>query len=90
MKNILLLTIVLFGITACNTSSNTQNTLPISIACNNTDDTSNYQVLQSGDIISKPETLHKEVSTAPEVKIFHTEDGVKKVCLQSGTAIILR
>ena len=86
MKNILLLTLIALGFTACNSDSDTKESIPLTAKCT----TSDYQVLQSGDIISKPETLHDESSVEPVVKIIHTEDGLKKVCIQSGTAVILR
>jgi len=93
MKNILLLTLISIGFTSCNSSGGGKEsstiTIDITIQCNSTDDTSTYQILQSGDVISKPKTLQK-IATEPEVEIFHTEDGVKKVCLKSGTAVILR
>jgi len=74
MKNILLLTIAILGITACNSSSgNTKKSIALTSKCSDTNDTSNYQVLQSGDIVSKPETLNTE-----------------NVCIKSGTAVILR
>ena len=86
MKNILLLTIISFGFVACNSTSSTKESIPLSAKCS----TPAYQVLQSGDIVSKPETLHEQSSTAPEIEIIHTENGLKKVCIKSGTAIILR
>lgn len=90
MKKILLLTIIALVLSACNsTSSDTKESIALT-NCNDTDNTTNYQVLQSGDTISKPETLHEESSSEPEVEIFHTEDGMKKVCIKSGTAVILR
>lgn len=90
MKKIILYTLLALILSACNsTSSDTKESIALS-KCNNTDDTTNYQVLQSGDTISKPETLHDDSTIEPEVEIFHTEDGMKKVCLKSGTAVILR
>ena len=88
MKNILLLTLISFGFVACNTDSSTKESIPLSAKCS----TPAYQVLQSGDIVSKPETLHDGLSTStePEVEIVHTEDGLKKICIKSGTAVILR
>ena len=91
MKNILILTIALLAFTACgSTSSDTQESIALTTPCNSKNDTSDYQTLQAGDVISKPETLHDEVAVEPEVEIFHTEDGMKKVCIKSGTAVILR
>jgi len=91
MKNILLLTLISLGFTSCNSSGGGKETIAITVQCNSTDDTSNYQVLKSGDVISKQETLKEGViSSVPKVEIFHSEDGMKKVCLKSGTAIILR
>ena len=91
MKKIILYTLLALVLSACNsTSSDTKESIALT-KCNNTDDTTNYQVLQSGDIVSKPETLHDDAtSSEPEVEIFHTEDGMKKVCIKSGTAVILR
>ena len=88
MKNILLLTIISFGFIACNSSTSTKNSTPITVSCDSPK--SSYQVLQSGDIISKAETLYKDTSVAPMVKIVHREDGLKTVCINSGTAVILR
>lgn len=84
MKNILLLTIVALGMTACNAKKS------VALAgC--TGDTSTYQVLHSGDVIANAETpQNNKKVTEPEVEIFHTEDGVKKACTKSGTAMILR
>jgi len=91
MKNILLLTLIALGFTSCNSSGNGKESIALTVQCNSTDDTSNYQVLQSGDAISTRETLHgKAITSAPEVEIFHTEDGLKKICLKTGTAVILR
>ena len=91
MKNILLITLLALGFTACNSSGEGKASIPLTIKCNSTDDTSTYQILQSGDVISKPETLYDDrILSEPEVEIFHTEDGFKKVCIKSGTAIILR
>ena len=91
MKNIILLTLIALGFTACNSSGDGKESISLTAKCNDTDDTTNYQVLQSGDTISKPETLHDDAtSSEPEVEIFHTEDGMKKVCIKSGTAVILR
>ena len=81
MKNILILTIALLAFTAC---SDKGSAIALTAPCNSTNDTTDYQVLQSGDVIAKSS------STEPEVEIFHTEDGLKKVCIQSGTAMILR
>jgi hypothetical protein len=86
MKNILLLTLVSFGFLACNSDSATKKSIPLTAKCS----TAEYQVLQSGDVVSKPETLNAETSAEPVVKIIHTEDGLKKVCLKSGSAVILR
>lgn len=87
MKNILLLTLITLGFTACNSSSSTKESIPLTAKCS----TPAYQVLQSGDVLSKPETLHNDATaTAPQIEILHTEDGLKKVCLKSGTAVILR
>ncbi|MFK5976359.1 MAG: hypothetical protein QM493_07620, partial [Sulfurovum sp.] len=75
------------GFTACNSTSSTKESIPLTAKCT----TPAYQVLQSGDVISKPETLHDDATTnEPEVEIIHTEDGLKKVCIKSGTAVILR
>jgi len=91
MKNILLITLITLGFTACNSSGDGKESIAITIPCNSTDDTSTYQVLQSSDAISKSETLHEDkISSEPEVEIFHTQDGLKKVCIKSGTAVILR
>ena len=90
MKNILLTTIALLGITACNSTSSGKQSIEITAKCNNTNDTSSYQLLQSGDIVSKPETLHDGSASAPQIKVIHLENGTKKVCLVSGTAVILR
>ena len=88
MKKIILYTLLALVLSACNsTSSDTKESIALS-KC--TGDTSSYQVLQSGDTISKPETLHDDSTIEPEVEIFHTEDGMKKVCIKSGTAVILR
>jgi len=89
MKNILLTTIALLGITACNSTSSGKQSIEITAKCNN-NDTSSYQLLQSGDIVSKPETLHDGSASAPEIKVIHLENGTKKVCLVSGSAVILR
>lgn len=92
MKKIILYTLLALVLSACNsTSSDTKESIALTAPCNTTDDTTNYQVLQSGDIVSKPETLHNDAtSNEPEIEIIHTEDGMKKVCLKSGTAVILR
>ena len=91
MKKIILYTLLALVLSACNsTSSDTKESIALTAKCNDTDNTTDYQVLQSGDIVSKPETLHDESSVEPEIEIFHTEDGMKKVCLKSGTAVILR
>ena len=91
MKKIILYTLLALVLSACkSTSSDTKESITLS-KCNDTDNTTNYQVLQSGDTVSKPETLHNDTTTSePEVEIFHTEDGMKKVCIKSGTAVILR
>ena len=86
MKNILLLTLASFGFLACNSNTATKKSIPLTAKCS----TAEYQVLQSGDVVSKPETLNAETSAEPVVKIIHTEDGLKKVCLKSGSAVILR
>lgn len=91
MKNILLLSLLAVGFTACGTTdSDNKEMITLTAVCNSTDDMSNYQVLQSGDTLSQEETLHQSSSAEPEVEIFHTEDGLKKVCIKSGTAVILR
>lgn len=90
MKNILRLTIISLGFTACNTTGGTQESIAVTINCNTNKDTTNYQILQSGDTISKQETLYDNNNTDPKVEIFHTQDGIKKICINSGTAIILR
>jgi len=90
MKHILL-SLLAVGFTACGTTnSDSKETIVLSIKCNSTNDTTNYQLLQSGDIISKSETLYDGTSSNPQIKIFHSEDGIKKVCLKSGIAIITR
>ena len=87
MKNILLLSLMAVGFTACNSTSSTKESIPLTAKCTD----KNYQVLQSGDVLSKLEALHDDaISNEPEVEILHTEDGLKKICIKSGTAIILR
>ena len=91
MKNILLLTLIALGFTACNSSGDGKESIALTAPCNITDDTTDYQVLQSGDVVSKPERLHDDATTSePEIEVIHTEDGLKKVCIKSGTAVILR
>lgn len=90
MKNILILTIISLGFTACNTNGGTKESIAVTVKCNTNKDTTNYQMLQSGDTISKQETLYDSTNTDPKVEIFHTQDGIKKICINSGTAVILR
>jgi hypothetical protein len=79
---------VLF-LTACNTTSSSDNGIELTAVCNTENNTSNYQLLQSGDQISAKEVLYYS-NTAPEVEIFHTTGGEKKACIKSGTAVIYR
>ena len=87
MKNIMMITITSLLFVSCNSTTN--SAIPITEKCNATNDMTNYQTLQSGDKISQEESLNPS-STAPEVEIFHTASGEKKVCIKSGTAVIYR
>ena len=89
MKNILIITLSSLLFIACNSSGTTSNSIPITEKCNSENDITNYQTLQSGDEIGQEETLN-QLSTAPAVEIFHTASGDKKVCINSGTAMIYR
>lgn len=65
---------------------NSETSIPIDIACVTTPtstDISNYITLNSGDVVVKE-------SDAAEISIYHDSDGVKKVCLVTPSASILR
>ena len=96
LKNkILLLTLSLIsivGFTACGDGDSSflkedsETIIPISIACVTTptgDDISSYITLNSGDVIVKD-------NNGTEVSIYHDVDGVKKVCLLTPSAHIVR
>ncbi len=92
MKQIFLLTILSLVFNACGgSSSNTvKDSILITEICNDQNDSTLYHSLESGDIISKPETLNGSFQSDPEIQIFHKQDGTKSVCIKSGTAVILR
>ena len=93
MKNIIIVTITLLLFVGCKSGSSdtgdTSITIPITESCNDTNDITNYQVVQSGDKILQEDTSNPS-STAPKVEIFETASGEKKVCIKSGTAVIIR
>jgi len=65
---------------------NSETIIPISIACVTDPDAmdiSNYITLNSGDVIIKD-------NDGAEVSIYHDVDGLKKVCLVTPSAHILR
>ena len=65
---------------------NSEILIPITIACVTTPtstDISSYETLNSGDTIVKD-------TNDTVVSIYHDVDGNKKVCLESGTAHIVR
>lgn len=74
-------------LTACGgDNANSETIIPISIACITTpsaNDIANYITLNSGDVIVKE-------SDDAEVSIYHDSDGVKKVCLVTPSARIVR
>jgi len=80
MKTVLIFTFMALGIIGCS-----KHATDLTAQCSDTGDTSNYQILQSGDVISK-----KASSAEPEIKIIHTEDGLKKACIKSGAAVITK
>lgn len=88
VASLTLLGAVLF--TACGNDDaffkNSETSIPISIACITTptaNDIANYITLNSGDVIVKE-------SADAEISIYHDSDGVKKVCLVTPSARIIR
>ncbi len=95
-KNILFtitfFTLLSLGLSGC--GSKTTNTgIAITAQCTTPDDLSTYQTLNNGDIIAKADTLttdENDVSSAnPQFSIFQADDGTKKVCISSGSAVII-
>jgi len=91
IKNTLIITILLFSLVACGSieAPNISEGIRITTLCSTTGDTTDYHTLQSGDIIYKSDVFSSSTGE-PIVKLFHTEDGLKKVCLVSGDAMIFR
>ena len=84
MKNLFIFSLFPLVFIACGGESSITQIIPITSNCTSDNNTSDYQVLKSGDRISN------QISTPPEIKIVHTTDGIKKVCINSGKAVILR
>jgi hypothetical protein len=82
-------TVVLF--TACGGGSNTLEgfdgnsfeKIAISQTCTPSDAVDEYFTLNSGDRVMKE-------SEGTEVSIFHDENSLKKICLNSGSAYVIR
>ena len=97
LKTTTFITLITIGFSACSDNASftnmttsdvadslAQQRIPIDVNCSTSpaviDD---YITLESGDIITK-----EEASTS--ITTYHDIDGVKKVCLNSGTATIVR
>ena len=95
MKKIILiitLTILSIGFSACgggdSSSGGTPITpateiIPITVTCTTPATLETYMTLQSSDTIVKE-------SVDAVVTIYHDADGIKKVCLESGSAHVVR
>ncbi len=93
--NIAVLSLMSFAIIGCGSSSSNDTVEPTAVtedvavtACTVPDNTSSYQIVKSGDIISKVEQA--EDTNNPELAIFQSSNGEKRVCTQSGSATIIR
>lgn len=62
---------------------NDTQTIPITIACTTPAVIDTYITLQSNDVIVKD-------SSDTSIIIYHDQDNIKKVCLESGSAHIVR
>lgn len=93
MRNIVLSAIVTISFTACGGGSsdnhvegfngNSYEEIAIDVVCTDPDTPDAYIVLKSGDQIIKDEE-------DSNITILHDENGLKKVCLDSGKAHINR
>jgi len=94
MKTILinstLFTLLSLGLSGCSGNNSVDNAL-VTASC--TADISTYQTLNSGDIITKSDTLVSDENNGntpdPELSIFQLDDGTKRVCINSGSATII-
>jgi len=90
LTNTLLLATTLISFNACGGAGDSDKvSIEITEICNAQKDSSGYQLLQKGDIISNTETLHTDYNTS-NIKIYHNEKNEKKVCIKSGKAYIIR
>ena len=83
-----IIALISLGVVGCGSSSTTTGTEAITTMCD-TNNLSAYHTLNSGDTISKAETLVGEDTTVPKYTIVMTSDGEKKVCKISGSAVII-
>jgi hypothetical protein len=87
--HLLIATLTAISFTACGNDSiegfngNSYEEIAIDINCSTLDTIDKYIILKSGDQIIKDEE-------DSNITIFHDENGVKSICLQSGKAHINR
>lgn len=86
---IALVSLLAISFTACGgggddaSFKNSETMIPVDVLCVTPADISSYIPLQSGDVIAK-----EDDNTS--VSIYHDVNGTKKICLESGTAHIIR
>ena len=87
--HLLLVTLTAISFTACGTdpvegfNGNSFEEIAIDVNCTTPDTPDNYITLKSGDQIIKDEE-------DSNITILHDENGIKKVCIESGKAHINR
>lgn len=89
VTHLLIATLIAISFTACGSSTVEDSTgdssenIDIDVNCTSPDTVSDYITLNSADQIVKDEE-------DSNITILHDQEGVKKVCLQSGKAHIVR
>lgn len=86
---VILISSLSIGFSACSGDSGDKISIEITTVCKDGTSMSEYQSLQSADIISRTETLHIE-NNISNVKIYHNQNNEKSVCVKSGIAYIIR
>jgi len=84
-----LLTLLSLTLSGCGGSNDIE---AVTASCS--DDILTYQTLNSGDVIAKADTLitdeDDESTSTPQFSILQADDGSKRVCISSGSAVIIR
>ncbi len=88
-----LLTLLSLTLSGCGGSNDSKEDVEaVTASCS--DDILTYQTLNSGDVIAKADTLitdeDDESTSTPQFSILQADDGSKRVCISSGSAVIIR